>query len=230
MKKRNIVYIPTIHHCLEKRDILENTLSKKTVDQYFRDTNKFWKEIDDYIKKINVKIDKIFWEGWRGNEKEISTDRKNLGKITDKLTDDDLLQKMLESTAKMDKISNIVLDLIKKGAVLEETESNELINEHKKIRDDLINFPKNLDKNNNIAIEHSKKLNENNFVLIQKRDRYIAKQINYNLLTGETGILFIGRAHNVLSYLSDDIEIITDSNISDMGEKIINKYFKYKST
>jgi len=227
MKKRNIVYIPTIHHCLEKRDILENTLSKKTVDQYFRDTNKFWKEVDDYIKKINVKIDRIFFESWRGNEKEIRSARKDLGKKTDRFTDDDMLFIILKFNEWPDKISNIVLDLIEKGAVLEETESNELINEHKKINDDLINFPKNLDKNNNIANEHRKKLNENDFVIKQKRDRYIAKQINNNLLSGETGILFIGRAHNVLSYLSDDIEIITDSNISDMGEKIVNKSFKH---
>lgn len=226
MIKRKLVYIPTVHHCLENRDKLENTFGKKKVSQYFLDNKKFWKIVDGYIKNINVKIDKIFLESWGGNEKELSAARKDFGKIADKLTDDAILQIILEAKGGMDMISDIVLGLIKKGAVMEETESRELINELKKISEDCTNLSDIMDENNNFAIEQNKKIDEKIFIIMQKRDRYIAKQINNNLLTGETGILLIGKAHNVLSYLSNDIEIITDSNISDMAEKIISNLVK----
>ena len=225
IKKRKIVYIPTIHHCLEKRDILENILGTKKANQYFFDTKKFWKIVDVYIKKINVKIDRIFWESWTGTEKELAAARKDYGEITNKLTDDYLIEIILKETGRLDKISNIVLELIKKDAVLEETESRKLLNEHKKINDDMTRLSKKFLENKTYSIEQQNKIDKN-LKIIQKRDRYIAKQINDNLLNGETGILLIGKAHNVLSYLSNDIEIITDSNILDMAEKINNKYFK----
>jgi hypothetical protein len=228
MSERKLVYIPMIHHCLEKRDFLENLYGAERVSQYFLDTSDFWKIVDVFINKINVKIDRIFWEGWTGNEKELSAARKDLGKNTNEITDDVLLQILLEATGEIDKLSNIVLDLIKKGAVLEETESRKLLNDMSHIQKESESMSKTYKNNKNIDFKQGIKNVENGFVICQKRDRHIAKQINDNLLVGETGILFMGKSHNVLSYLSNDLEIITDGHISNMAEKISSNFLKHE--
>lgn len=43
--------------------------------------------------------------------------------------------------------------------------------------------------------------------LLGKRDRHIASRINSTLLEGETGLLFIGLAHNVTPFLDEDIRV-----------------------
>ena len=43
--------------------------------------------------------------------------------------------------------------------------------------------------------------------LLEERDRYIATRIDTTLLTGETGVLFIGLQHDVARILSPDIAV-----------------------
>jgi pheromone shutdown protein TraB len=43
--------------------------------------------------------------------------------------------------------------------------------------------------------------------LMQERDAYIAKAIDISLKDDETGLLFIGAAHNVIPELAKDIEV-----------------------
>ena len=43
--------------------------------------------------------------------------------------------------------------------------------------------------------------------LIQERDAFIAKAINATLKNNETGLLFIGAAHDVTPLLAKDIEV-----------------------
>lgn len=43
--------------------------------------------------------------------------------------------------------------------------------------------------------------------LLKKRDRFIAETINETLLADETGVLFMGAFHDVISQLAPDIAI-----------------------
>ncbi|MDP2730048.1 MAG: hypothetical protein Q8O55_06170 [Dehalococcoidales bacterium] len=46
--------------------------------------------------------------------------------------------------------------------------------------------------------------------LLKQRDDFIAKRIRETLGEGETGILFIGAYHNILSRLPEDIQVLQD--------------------
>jgi hypothetical protein len=50
--------------------------------------------------------------------------------------------------------------------------------------------------------------------LLRRRDAHIAKRIFETLAEGETGILFIGAYHDVLSKLPADIEVIQVKDIT----------------
>ncbi|HNY33468.1 MAG TPA: hypothetical protein PKK68_02315 [Methanothrix soehngenii] len=45
--------------------------------------------------------------------------------------------------------------------------------------------------------------------LLLERDLFIARAIDATLPEGETGLLFIGAAHDVLSKLAGDIEVLS---------------------
>ena len=112
---------------------------------------------------------------------------------------------------------------------MEETESRALLNDMNHIRKEAESISKIYKNSKNIDLEQGIKNVENGFVTSQKRDRHISKQINDNLLPGETGILSMGKSHNVLSHLSNDIEIITDSHISDMAKTISSNFLKHEN-
>jgi hypothetical protein len=44
--------------------------------------------------------------------------------------------------------------------------------------------------------------------LLQRRDQFMARQINDTLQRGETGILFLGMLHSLEKYLAKDIQVI----------------------
>ncbi len=56
--------------------------------------------------------------------------------------------------------------------------------------------------------------------LLRERDDFIAQRINETLCQGETGILFIGAYHDVLSRLSEDIQVVQVKDISEVRELI----------
>lgn len=207
--KKKLVYIPIIHQCFEKRNMLENILGKKKVEQFFSETNEFWKRVDIYIKESKLKIDKIFLEGWRGTKDELNELEEDIEKKANGLT-----------TGKKDKLSNMILSLISKGAVLIKTESEELVDKELKFNAKLNIINKNYNETKVIALNEAINNTEEIHVLRNKRDMFIAKQINENLLPNETGILFIGSLHNVISYISGEIEIIKNSDLSNLANSI----------
>lgn len=54
--------------------------------------------------------------------------------------------------------------------------------------------------------------------LLRERDDFIAQRINETLCQGETGILFIGAYHDVLSRLSEDIQVVQVKDITKVRE------------
>ncbi len=119
------------------------------------------------------------------------------------MADGELGQKIIEEGAqKGSRNYRIVLDLIKRGAEIRKTEDITLLKE---------------EYNRILKLAQSKSLWERATAyigyrfhkdrLMDKRDRFIADTINQTLKEGETGALFIGAYHDVLSLFAKDIAI-----------------------
>jgi len=57
--------------------------------------------------------------------------------------------------------------------------------------------------------------------LLRQRDDFIAKRIKGTLGEGETGVLFIGAYHDILSKLPDDIQVVQIKDVA-----TVRKYHK----
>lgn len=93
----------------------------------------------------------------------------------------------------------LLLRLEMRGAILMGTESPALLVEEYHMATTL---PASL------TAAGSRRYQQASAALLEKRDRYISDRIGTTLLTGETGILFLGMLHNVPAYLAPDIEVL----------------------
>ncbi|MDX2116346.1 MAG: hypothetical protein SFZ24_12110 [Planctomycetota bacterium] len=90
---------------------------------------------------------------------------------------------------------SVVLSLLSRGATLEGTESPALlIEEYRRAR---------------APLTPGKSDAEGAQRLLRQRDDFIARRIDHTLKQGETGILFIGLLHDVLSRLPPSIDVTT---------------------
>ena len=93
----------------------------------------------------------------------------------------------------------LLLELMRKGAVLTGTESAELVTEeYRQVRERLA------------AISHGRRGgydadSAQSDRLLRRRDQFIAKRIDTTLRAGDIGILFVGLLHSVGPHLADDI-------------------------
>jgi len=150
---------------------------RKTVDG-------FWDMISRYFDSINVSGIKIYQDGMVAE-----------GEIGEKIAD--------EGMKTGSKNYELLLKLLKRGAILVKTEDFKLVKEEldrlseitraKSIVQKLISFTK-------------YKLTKDK--LLNKRDEFIAKRIDETLNTSEKGIIFIGAYHNIKKRLPENIQII----------------------
>ena len=96
----------------------------------------------------------------------------------------------------------IISELIRKGAILVKTEDLNLVKEE---RDWILKMTQAKSRTQKLAAALKYKLAKNN--LLERRDKFIAKQINDTLQEGERGILFIGAFHHVRKWLEKDIHV-----------------------
>jgi hypothetical protein len=110
----------------------------------------------------------------------------------------------------------ILLELTRKGAVLEGSEDPDLLIEERS-------------RLNEVSRSHKKGVDESVALhdiassyddLMERRDRYIAQRIAITLKDGEIGILFIGALHRVAEKLPADIEV--HSSLKDLKIEITN--------
>jgi len=107
-----------------------------------------------------------------------------------------------ETADKGSKNYQIVRKLIERGAVIEATESPELLRkEYEHIR--ALMTASTPEEKAYAASRYDQIKDE----LLQERDAYIAKAIDLSLKDDETGVLFIGAFHNVIPELAKDIEV-----------------------
>jgi hypothetical protein len=107
----------------------------------------------------------------------------------------------------------IVSDLLQRGATLIKTEDLSLVkSEHSYISK--LATAKSLREKETAALRY--KLAERR--LLEARDNYISSTIVRTLQDGETGILFIGGYHDVISRLPSDIEIVQVKEVARIKE------------
>jgi hypothetical protein len=95
----------------------------------------------------------------------------------------------------------LLLEMVRRGATVMGTESGELlVEEYCRVRR-LLASSDTLAKDENVKASGA--------ALIQKRDRFIARQIDTTLTRGEIGILFLGMLHSVAAFLPAEIRLLS---------------------
>ena len=113
------------------------------------------------------------------------------------------LQIVTEAAAQGSENHQLLLDMIARGAALVGTEDPRLLlEEYHNVKNALAG--KSPDDRSGKHIDRQTGAQE----LLAKRDAYIGRRIGETLQPGRTGILFMGMAHKIESYLSQDIVAI----------------------
>ena len=144
---------------------------------------KFWANIADYLAAIDASNLKIYQDGLPA--------------------DGDLGRSIIEEAAKRSsKNHQIILALMERGAEIRKTEALSLLKEEYDYITGLTQ-PKSATARTTIYATYRRRKNQ----LTRERDRFVAKTIDETLQEGETGILFMGSYHDILSHLPKDITV-----------------------
>jgi len=187
---RKLLYVPVIHvdpdlgsiaSAIDKRSA--EICGKQRWEKHKQIVTTFWDGIEEYFKRLDARNLKIYQDGL--------------------MADGELGQKIIREGAKKGSRNyQIVLDLIKRGGEIRKTEDIALLKE---------------EYGRILKLAQSKSLWEKTTAyigyrfhrdkLMDKRDRFIARTINETLRKGETGILFMGAFHDVLTHLVKDVVV-----------------------
>jgi hypothetical protein len=189
-----LLIIPVVHSEAEMgslrndiSEIIDDAFGREKRDKHRKDVFTFWENLRKLLEKSLENIDManvmVYQDGIPvGGELGI---------------------KLVKEGAK-DGIPNhqVVLSLIKRGAILEKTEDPGLLKEEYEILKEMIGAKTSIEREK-LAEKYKKRL----YQLTEERDRYIAGRITETLGEGTFGILFIGATHNILPYLSPEIDV-----------------------
>ncbi|MBC8522120.1 MAG: hypothetical protein H8D26_09085 [Methanomicrobia archaeon] len=188
---RKVIYVPIIHTSADFGSVASD-IEKKIIDRYGEEKweshkkaiSDFWDSIYDYFRSLDVQGFKIYQDGL--------------------VADGDLGMKIVKTAAEIgSKNYLLVYNLVGRGATIMKTED---INVVKKERDFVVKMAQS--KSFIERLSHYMKYMLYKERLLKQRDKYIAKRINETLREGETGIVFLGALHNVVSMLPKDIGVI----------------------
>jgi len=206
---RTLLYVPIIHTeadlgsvggDMAKRGLREfgETLWKRHQETVLG----FWDAIAGYFDSIEASGIKIFQDGM----------------LADGETGIAIVREVVKTGSRN---YQIISRLIEKGAILAKTEDIDLV---RKERDWILKITQAKSRAQKLDAAMKFKLAKKS--LLDKRDKFIAKQINDTLQEGERGILFIGAFHNVRKWLQKDIvvEEIKDINKVKEYQKLLPSY------
>lgn len=190
---RTLIYVPIIHSVADMGS-MGDELKHKSVSslgeniwQKHTDTvNGYWAAIQSYFENIDVYVPeiKIYQDGM--------------------FVDGEMAMKLIKDGVKSgSKNSEIVLNLITRGAILVKTEDFKMVKDEYDGLQLIIKSKTNIKKL--IQLFRYKILKP---IFLRRRDRFIADTIDETLKPNETGILFIGAYHNVMKRLPNDIAVI----------------------
>ena len=187
-----ILYIIPIVHSAADMGSMAKELEKKGIEKLGKEK---WEENQRRIAQF-----------WNQAEKELDALKLNYSNV--RVYQDGLpiggeigMKIVTQTAAKGSRNYQIVQKLVEKGAMLEETESKELLIKEYQFVQTFVQAP--ADKKNQALQAYEQAKDD----LIKKRDAYIAKQIDTSLKNTEIGILFIGAHHKVQNKLPKSITI-----------------------
>ncbi len=158
------------------------SLGEEVWQKHMGTVKSFWDSMAGYFEKLEVSNFKVYQDGM--------------------VADGEMGLKILEEGLKSgSKNFEIILKLIKRGAVLVKTEDFALV---KRERDYLVELTKAKTRIGKLIAYLKYRLIKNE--LLKERDRFIANRISETLNQGETGILFIGAYHDIIPKLAKDIQ------------------------
>ena len=188
---RTLIYIPVIHTSADLGSLAEDITKKGIADlgqdvwkEHRRAIEGLWDAISHYFDSVDVVSGtKIYQDGM--------------------VAEGEVGQKIVEEGLKSgSKNYEVISRLLQKGAILVKTEDFNLVKEE---RDRLLAITQAKSISQKIIAFIRYKLTKN--ILLNKRDRFIAKRIDEALNQGETGIIFIGAYHNIKKWLPKNIQI-----------------------
>lgn len=185
----------------EMKGISEKTFGREKWERHRKYVKEFWEKVENSLEKRLKKVDiskvRVYQDG--------------------QVVDGYFGRKIVEEIAFAgSKNHQIILGLVKKGAVLIKTESFELLKEEYVFIKKIMGAKKHRDASAAAAVYEKRKNS-----LLKERDRYIAKNIDKTLKNGELGILFIGATHNVESELPLNISVEYLEDVKDISSELL---------
>lgn len=188
---RKLIYVPIIHISADLGNIASEVNKRGRVligdidwKRHKETILGFWDSVARYFESLNVKNLKIYQDGLVAD-----------GEVGLKIVSD--------GVKKGSKNYEIVSRLISQGAQLVKTENFPAV---KKEYDYLIKVAKAKKFIKKIIAALNYRFHKKR--LLRERDKFIAQAIDNTLGEGETGVLFLGAHHEIISKLPENIEII----------------------
>jgi len=187
---RTLIYVPVIHTSADLGSLAKEVAKRGIADlgeefwkEHLKTVEGFWDVITNYFASIDVSGMKIYQDGMVAE-----------GEIGEKIVE--------ESLNLGSRNYQLVSKLLKRGAILVKTEDFNLVREE---RDRLLKITQAKTITKKLLSFIRYRLTKN--MLLNKRDKFIAKRIDETLNNNETGIIFIGAYHNIKKRLPENIQI-----------------------
>ena len=188
---RKLYLVPILHMSADMGSLastLDETarakLGQEVWQKHKEAVSSFWDSIRQFFDALNVKGFKIYQDGMVANGA-------------------DGLRIIREGISQGSKNYEIVGKLLEWGAVLAKTEDPALVKQEYAYIVKIIHAKSSKEKEV-LALRYRLAQGE----LLRQRDDFIAKTIKETLSEGDTGVLFIGAYHDILSRLPDDIQVV----------------------
>lgn len=200
---RKLILVPIIHSKADlgslAPQIKEGTkvvLGDAGWRNYQKTVAQFWGQITKHFEKKKVRGWHIFQDGL--------------------MAEGELGRKIIQKGAEAGSPNHqLIIKLLKKGAVLEATEDASLLKDEYRLIERIVKGP--FWRRIGWSIWYRVRKGS----LLKKRDRFIAERIDKTLWQKDGGVLFIGAYHDVEAYLPKDIRVM---RLKD--PKMIQSYYK----
>jgi len=198
---RKLYFVPILHMGADMGSLssaLDETakaeFGEAVWQKHKEDVSALWDSIAQFFVALDVRGFKIYQDGLVANGA-------------------DGLRIIREGISQGSKNYEIVGKLLKQGAVLIKTEDPTLV---KQEYDYIAKIARSKSQKEKETWALRYKLAQGR--LLRQRDDFIARTIKETLSQGETGILFVGAYHDILSRLPDDIQVVQIKDIAAVKE------------
>ncbi len=189
---RVLIWVPIIHTPADLGSLSETirqlhlrAFGQGKWDRHLQTVEEMWRHIKQDIDTLNLDFSQVrlYQDGLPccGHEADIVRDLAQAGSQNHLL----------------------LLDLMKKGARVTGTESPELLLEEYELARQVLAAA-----GSGKPRRSARRQQELSKLLLERRDRFIAAQIDKTLAAGETGLVFLGMLHNLEGRLAADIALI----------------------